>query len=221
MELTAEELALRAQIYDAILVALLFGVVAFLWFWLGQVERDGGPTRLERWRAARAARREQQRSVNHSSAGGPAYVAEGGRSAPARSSFPASAPTETENDAEAETAETDPEKVIVSREKLDTLLAQARARGQLEGGATVLGALLGGGYLDAVKAGEQVTAAKQFAFKYLSAERKPPSGRALTHVINPISKQIEAEAARERQPAPQELRTIGINQGGERQEVIA
>jgi len=202
-----------AQIHSAVTFGFWLAVALFLYFFLGHVEEDGGPTRLSRWLAAWR----EPRAVNRSTSAAPDYDNRAGRDAAPRSAFPASAPTETEKRAEAETAETDPDRVVMPRETFDRLLAQARAQGYLDGGADVFGGLLGGGYLAQVEADKQITEAKTFVF--VDADGKPASGRTMTAVINPRIRAAEARARARRPEVPEELRVVGINAHGERQEV--
>lgn len=214
MELTDAERVLQQQIHSTLWFAFWLGLALFLIFFLGQREEDYGPTRVDRWRATWRTARSVKPSVDTRSD----YVVSQGQVSAANTGFPASTPTETETRSEAETAETDPARVVMGRETLDKLLAQARAQGYLEGGADVFGGLLGGGFLDQVREEKRLTEAKEFVFA--DREGKPVSGRVLSGTVNPRIRTAAERAAARRPIEPTELRTVGINANGERQEVV-
>lgn len=115
-----------------------------------------------------------------------------------------SASRETEAERETETPETPTDNMIINREKLDKLLAQEREKGM----AWAFGLLQGGGYLEAVAKDKRLTEAKEFVFGKVS-------GRRLSDVINPLVREVGAEAGVRRLAPPIEVRTITVNDGRE------
>ncbi|NJO81656.1 MAG: hypothetical protein HC828_02055 [Blastochloris sp.] len=118
-------------------------------------------------------------------------------------------PTETEKRAETETPETDPEKVIITRERFDTLQQQARD----EGMAYAFGLLHGAGLLDpAIDREKRLTEVKELVFAGFS-------GRRMSTLINPQIRAGFDEGQRRKPVQPAELRTVKVA-GGEREVVL-
>lgn len=160
---------------------------------------------LDAWFAALAPRR----SVNHSQVDTSRYVTSSASVAAPRSSFPVSHGAETENETETEIDGGNGNRVVLEREKLYTLLSDARAEGYLHGSADTLGRLLGGGFLDAIVQDSRLTEAKGSALRTLDG--KVLSGRALSGIANPRIQQAKATAEAERKPEPEEVRVIRVD----------
>lgn len=124
-----------------------------------------------------------------------------------KKSFPPSPGMEMEKLPEAETAETDPDTVIIRREKFEKLLTQEREKGM----ARAFGLLHGAGFLEAIVKEKRLTQAKELVFAGIS-------GRQMTERINPEIRKAETEGESQRPPKPVELRTMTVN--GDREIVL-